>query len=120
VKVGPQDIEKVRRDGQARLFWDGVPVDVFLNNLPPHDEVAVKLVWVKLEGRDVPMLDCASLVVFKSLSNRTRDWADIEAIAEAAPGDVEDAAETLTGLVGEDDPVQRRLAAVGKAARLER
>jgi hypothetical protein len=116
VRVSDKDIEAVRRDGQTRLFWDGVPVDVFLNNLPLHDEVASRLVWVRLEGREVPMLDCSSLVVFKSLFNRTKDWADIEAIAAATPDDVEDAASTLAELVGEDDPVYERLAAVRDAS----
>src|SRR3982750_1086517 len=36
VEVGDREIERVERDGQARLFWDGVPIDVFLNNLPLH------------------------------------------------------------------------------------
>ncbi|HSK50586.1 MAG TPA: hypothetical protein VK889_08855, partial [Solirubrobacterales bacterium] len=112
VRVEPGDAEKIERDGQARLFWDGVPVDLFLNNLPLHDDVAAAVVWVSLEGRKVPMLDCASLVVFKALFNRTKDWADIEAIAEATPGDVEAAAVTLADLVGEADPAGQRLASL--------
>jgi pimeloyl-ACP methyl ester carboxylesterase len=112
VGVGPDDVEAVRRDGQRRLFWDGVPIDVFLNNLPLHDEVAAAVIWVPLQDREVPVLDCASLAVFKSLFNRTKDWADIEAIAAAAPRDVEAALETLAGLVGEGDPACKRLAAV--------
>jgi hypothetical protein len=109
VRVGPEDVEKVVRGGQARLFWDGVPVDVFLNNLPLHEEVAAAVVWVALSGRKVPVLDCASLVVFKSLSNRTKDWADIETVALATPEDVAAAAATLAELVGEDDPAHKRL-----------
>ena len=112
VRVGPEDVDAVRRDGQTRLFWDGVPVDVFLNNLPLHEAVATKLVWVWLEGRKVPMLDCASLVVFKSLFNRTKDWADIEAIAVATPEDVAEAANTVAALVGASDPSFQRLDAV--------
>lgn len=115
VRVRAEDVEAVRRCGQARLFWDGVPVDVFLNNLPLHEAVESKLVWVWLEGRKVPMLDCASLVVFKSLFNRTQDWADIEAIAIATPEDVEEAVGTLAELVGEDDPAYERLDAVRAA-----
>ena len=112
VRVEPADIEKVKRDGQARLFWEGVPVDVFLNNLPLHDDVASSVVWVFLEGKKVPMLDCASLVIFKSFFDRTKDWADIEAIALAAPEDIEAAVETIARLVGEDDPAFRRLEAI--------
>lgn len=109
VRVTPEDIATVERDGQTRLVWDGVPVDVFLNNLPLHEEVAGAVVWVPLEGRDVPMLDCASLVVFKAMFNRTKDWADIEAIASATPEDIEVAARRVAELIGEDDEVFRRL-----------
>jgi hypothetical protein len=104
VRVEAGDVERVERDGQARLYWDGVPVDVFLNNLPLHDDVAGAVVWVFLEGKKVPMLDCASLVLFKAFFNRTKDWADIEAIGLAAPEDIEAAAATIARLVGEDDP----------------
>jgi hypothetical protein len=115
VRVTPEDIAKVERDGQARLEWDGVPVDVFLNNLPLHEAVSSAVVWVPLQGRRVPMLDCASLVIFKSFFDRTKDWADIEAIAVATPEDIETAARTLAELVGEDDPAFRRLAAISTA-----
>jgi hypothetical protein len=112
VRVTQEDIAVVERDGQTRLFWDGVPVDVYLNNLPLHEAVAGAVVWVPLEGRQVPMLDCASLVIFKAMFNRTKDWADIEAIATATPEDIDVAARTIAELVGEDDEVFRRLESV--------
>lgn len=112
VRVTADDIAVVERDGQTRLVWDGVPVDVFLNNLPLHEAVAGAVVWVPLQGRQVPMLDCASLVVFKAMFNRTKDWADIEAIATATPEDIEAAAKMVAELIGEDDEVFRRLDSV--------
>lgn len=115
VKITAGDVEMVMEGGQTRLWWDGVPVDVFLNNLPLHEAVASAVVWVPLQGRQAPMLDCASLVIFKSFFDRTQDWADIEAIAMATPEDIEAAARTLAELVGEDDPAYRRLAAISAA-----
>jgi hypothetical protein len=115
VRVSAGDIEKVERDGQTRLFWEGVPIDVFLNNLPLHDAVSNAVVWVPLEGREAPVLDCASLVVFKSLFDRTKDWADIEAVALVAPEDIETATETLADLIDEEDESYRRLAAIRSA-----
>lgn len=115
VEVSDRDIEEVREKGQARLFWDGVPVDVFLNNLPLHTEVANGVLWVPLEGRQIPVLDCASLVVFKSFFDRTRDWGDIEEVAVATPEDVEAATKTLAALVGVDDPGYKRLAKISAA-----
>lgn len=112
VRVEEGDIEKIRREGQARLFWEGVPIDVFLNNLPLHEEVATSVQWVEMGGAQIPVLDCASLVVFKSFFARTRDWGDIEEVALAAPGDVEAALKTVAGLVGKDDPSYRKLAEI--------
>ena len=112
VRVGEADIEQAKRDGQTRLFWDGVPVDLFLNHLPLHDEVSNGVTWVELQGTQIPVLDCASLVVFKSFFARGRDWGDIEEVAAATPQDVESALKTVTELVGEDDPSRRRLAAI--------
>src|ERR1700709_1003389 len=108
VRVGSDDVERVKRDGQARLFWDGVPIDVFLNNLPLHEEVALAVVWVPMGGRQAPVLDCASLVLFKSFFDRTKDWGDIEAVAMAAPEDIETATRKLAELVGEEDEGYRR------------
>lgn len=112
VTVGAADVAAVRRDGQARLWWDGTPIDVFFNNHPLHDAVAEGIVWVPLEEREVPVLDCASLVVFKAFFDRTKDWADIEAAAECDCRSVEAAAKTVEALVGSDDQVHEKLVAV--------
>lgn len=109
VRVRKKDVAKVKRDGQARLDWDGTPIDVFLNNIPLHEAVASSVVWVRLEGREIPVLDCASLVIFKAFFDRTKDWADIEAVAIATPEDIEDAAATIADLVSEDDPAVAKL-----------
>jgi len=109
VRVRKEDVEIVERDAQTRLDWDGTPIDVFLSKMKLHDAVAAAVVWVPLEGRDVPVLDCASLAVFKAFFDRTRDWADMEAIAQATPEDIEEAAATIGELAGEEDPARLRL-----------
>src|SRR5204862_5626798 len=98
------------------LWWDDTPVDVFLNNHPFHDTVAGRVTWVPLERREIPVLDCASLVVFKALFNRTRDWADIEAVSERSPGDIEKAAATIEEMLGADDAIYRRLVSLAELA----
>lgn len=105
-------IEAAKRDGQTRLDWAGTPIDIFLDNHPFHEVVAEGVVWVPLEDRDVPVLDCASLVVFKAVFDRTKDWADIEAVVECTPAHGEAAATALAELVGDDDPTHRRLRSV--------
>lgn len=109
ISVSEADIDAVVREGQTRLWWDDTPIDVFLNHHPFHDEVAGRVTWVPLERRDIPVLDCASLVVFKALFNRTRDWADIEAVAEQSSGDIAEAAATIEEMLGPDDAIYRRL-----------
>lgn len=112
VRVKKGDIAQVKRDGQTRLWWDGTPVDVFLNNIPLHDAVASSVVWVSLEGREIPVLDCASLAIFKAFFDRPKDWADLDAISVATPEDIEEAAHTIAELVSEDDPAVQRLKAM--------
>jgi hypothetical protein len=109
VTVRAADVSKVERDGQARLDWDGTPIDVFLNNVPLHQAVAAGIVWVPLAGRDIPVLDCASLAIFKAFFDRTKDWADLEEIARATPEDIDRAAATIAGLIGPEDPAVERL-----------
>ncbi len=62
-----------------------------------------------LESREIPVLDCASLAIFKAFFDRTKDWADMEAIAQATPEDIDIAAATIADLVGPDDPAVKRL-----------
>lgn len=109
VAAPEESVEQILRDGQTRLWWDDTPVDVFLNNLPIHDQVAAEIRWVPLAGRKIPVLSCESLVLFKAFFARTKDWADIEAIAEVDPEILRRAAVRVADLVGEDDEYTQRL-----------
>lgn len=116
VEHSAKDLTALVETGQTRLWWEDTPIDLFLNNVPYHDEVAVQIRWVPLAGRDVPILSCESLVVFKALFNRTKDWADIEQVAAVDAGIVSRASETVAGLVGENDAVVGRLTDVVRSA----
>jgi hypothetical protein len=110
VEIGPADIEAVAKDGQGRLWWENTPIDVFLNSLPFHEEVAERVLWVPLAGRTIPVVDCASLIVFKSLIGRTRDWADIEACAAVCdPVEMARASIAVAEMLNESDPRLDRL-----------
>lgn len=109
VTVRAADVEATVRNGQCRLWWDETPVDVFLNTHEIHRQMAERVVWVPLADRQVPMVDCVSLAVFKALLDRTKDWADMEAIADVSPADIAAAAEAVAELIGPEDPVVRRL-----------
>ena len=56
------------------------------------------------------MLDCASLAIFKAFFDRTKDWADLEAIAQATPEDIDAArGDDLPSSSVQDDPAVQRL-----------
>ena len=112
VAVSAADVDAAASEGQRRLWWGETPIDVFLNHHPLHEAAARGVVWVPLAGRQIPVLDCASLVVFKALFDRTKDWADIEAVLDSTPVQVEQAAVTVAQLLGEDDAIYQRLIAL--------
>ena len=95
----------IERDGQARLWWDDTPVDVFFSYHPFHDRASRRTHVVPFGADSIPILDCTDLAVFKALFARTKDWADVEAMAEAGSVDGDDALRTVVDLLGADDPV---------------
>jgi hypothetical protein len=103
-----EDVEALRRDDQVRVHWDDTPLDLFFNAHRFHELAARRARLVPLAGRMIPVLDPTDLAVFKVLFDRTRDWADLEAMHEAATVDADDAAGWLEQLVGADDERTRR------------
>lgn len=94
---------ELARDGQIRLWWDSTPVDIFLNTTEFHAQVAVRVQDHVFNGSSVPFLSCTDLAVFKAFFNRTKDWADIEAMIEMQTLDVDRVIGVLTRLLGSDD-----------------
>lgn len=101
--------EAIKRDGQVRLWWEGTPVDLFFDYEPIHAEAARNVRLVEFEGERIPILGPVELAVFKAMFDRTRDWADIEAMLAAQTLDLEAAKAALTDLVGAQDPRVARL-----------
>jgi len=108
-QVTSADIEDARRDGQVRVWWEDTPIDLFLDVHRFHAVVAAGVRQVPFAGRSIPVLDCTALVVFKALFDRTRDWADIEAIVEAGAADVFEARAWIERVHGPDHPIVQRL-----------
>lgn len=106
----PDDIETLRRDDQVRLRWEDTPVDLFFMCHAFHDEVAARARTTSYEGRRIPVIDCASLAVFKTMFNRTRHWADIEAMVEIGSFDFDWVLEWVHRLIGPSDDAAVRLA----------
>ena len=109
VVARPADRALLARDGQARLWWDTTPVDVFLNTTAFHEAAASRVRWEPFAGVDLPFLACEDLAVFKAFFNRTKDWADLEAMHEAGTLDVNRVLGVLVRYLGADDDRIERL-----------
>ena len=103
------DRARIERDGQQRLWWDTTPIDVFLNTTDFHEQVGSRARWEQFEGEALPFLSCADLAVFKTVFNRTKDWADLEEMRDADTLDVDRVIGVLVHYLGPDDDRIERL-----------
>jgi hypothetical protein len=112
VQVTTDDRQKAPRDGQVRLWWDDTPVDLFFGYHPFHEYVAGRVHLVPFGDKPMPVIDCTDLAVFKTMYNRSRDWADLEAMVSAGTVNAEEALVWIGDLLGVDSDEYRRLAAL--------
>jgi len=83
VRVEDADVATALRDGQVRVWWDETPLDLFFNEHEFNVWVSTTVREVPFESETIPVIGCTALAVFKALFDRTKDWADIEAMIEA-------------------------------------
>ena len=101
--------ETVVRDGQVRLWWGETPVDVFFDYVPLHAAAAAHRRVVPFADTTIPVLGPVELAVFKVMFDRTRDWADLEAMIQAGTLDLDAVRHELVALIDGDDPRHARL-----------
>jgi hypothetical protein len=101
--------EVVVRDGQIRLWWDETPLDLFFDYAPIHGEAARHVRTVPFADARIPVLGPVELAVLKAMFDRTRDWADLEAMVTAGTLDVDAVRASLETMVGGGDPRLARL-----------
>jgi hypothetical protein len=89
--------------GQTRIWWETTPLDIFLNTHAFHEIVADRVRYVDFDSVRIPVLDCFSLAVFKAMFNRTKDWADLEQMAEVGELPVDSVIAEVASLLGNDD-----------------
>jgi hypothetical protein len=116
VKQPSGTAEAIARDGQGRLWWGETPVDLFFDYVPIHTDAARNAQIVEFSDTSIPILGPVELTVFKVMFDRTRDWADIEAMAAAHTVDFAAVEAALHTLVEDDDPRFARLAEIGAGA----
>jgi hypothetical protein len=109
VRWSDDDVARAVRDGQVRVHWDEVPLDLFLDYHPFHGEAAGTRIDVPFADTVIPVLAPDVLAVFKAFFNRTKDWADIEAMVEAESIDVIAVRTRLVDLLGDEDHRVERL-----------
>jgi|tagenome__1003787_1003787.scaffolds.fasta_scaffold20971960_5 hypothetical protein len=111
----PPDAEAtIGRDGQMRLWWDETPVDLFFNYAEVHDDAARHRRTVPFAGTRIPVLGPVELAIFKVMFDRTRDWADVEAMLAAGTLDLDAVRSGLRTLI---DTADHRLARLDDSVR---
>lgn len=96
---------ELARDGQARLRWDGTPVDLFLSNHDFHDAAQARVRQVPFAGIDAfPVLACEDLAVFKAFFARPKDAVDLAAMVDAGALDAGLLVAVVADLLGADHP----------------
>lgn len=99
----------IERDGQTRLWWDDTPLDLFFDYAPIHADAAAHRRTVPFAGTRIPVLGPVELAVFKAMFDRTRDWADIEAMLAAGTLDIDAVSRALSAMLPADDTRFSRL-----------
>jgi hypothetical protein len=113
VDVTPDDVDRVIRDGQTRVFWGGTPLDMFFAYDDFHYAARAGVRRVEFADSTIPILSAEHLIVCKVIFDRPKDWVDIDAILDA--GTSVDAAEILrwvTRVVGDEDHRFLRIVAI--------
>jgi len=109
----PAVAELVRRDGQARVFWDATPIDLFFAYDAFHDAAATARRVVPFAGTTIPIIAAEHLIVCKAVFNRAKDWVDIDAaIAAGSSIDVPEVLRWVARIAGDEDPRYARIIAV--------
>jgi hypothetical protein len=111
--------EAIARDGQIRLWWDETPVDLFFDTVPIHADAARHRERVAFARTQIPVLGPVELAVFKAMFDRTRDWADIEAMLAAETLDLDAVHDRLRTMLPADDPRFARLDEALRRARAD-
>lgn len=101
--------EAIARDGQVRLWWEETPLDLFFDYAPLHADACRHRRMVPFSGIQIPVLGPIELAVFKVIFDRTRDWADLEAMLSARTLDLDGVRAALRGMLTPDDHRLARL-----------
>jgi len=109
----PEAAAAVARDGQARVMWDGTPVDLFFAYDAFHEAAKAARRVVPFAGRTIHVLSPEHIIVCKVVFDRAKDWVDIESVLDAGTAvDVAEVMRWVGRIAGDDDHRFDRAAAL--------
>lgn len=112
-------VDVICRDGQDRLRWGGVAIDLFFPKHRFHATVLSRAGRQPFRNVTIPVVTASDLTIFKALCNRKRDWSDIEAMIRAGAVDEPEALRWVADIAGTDHPCFLRLSHMLGSARPE-
>ena len=74
----------IERDGQAHVFWDRTPLDLFFSYDALHDSSMKRRRRVDFGGDAIHVLSAEDLLVYKIVFDREKDWRDMAEVVFAA------------------------------------
>jgi hypothetical protein len=111
----PEERDVLEQRGQARLFWEHTPLDLFFAYDPLHDHCMARARRAPFgDGETIPVLSAEDLAIFKTIFDRAKDWRDLRELLFALAGgfDAEYALGWLRRILPEDDERLRRFEAL--------
>jgi len=75
---------RIARDGQARVRWDGTPIDVFFAYDALHGSSLERRRRVDFYGDPIHILSGEDLILYKATFDREKDWEDIASMIYAS------------------------------------
>jgi hypothetical protein len=109
IEFTDSQLKYLKAEGQTRVFWDETPVDLFFNVSDLHQQMSLKTSQGTLNGVEIPILSAEFLAIFKAMFNRTKDWADLEAMVEEGSFNSDFVLSQLVDLLGVQDARIERL-----------
>jgi len=103
--------DAIARDGQARVFWDTTPIDLFFAYDPLHQSSKERRRRVDFGADRIHILSAEDLIVYKVIFDREKDWRDIAEMIFAAnePLDFDYVRSWLDRILDADAPRRDRL-----------
>ena len=116
IEFTDSQLKYLEAEGQTRVFWGETPVDLFFNVSDLHQHMSLKTSQGILNGVEIPVLSAEFLAIFKVMFNRTKDWADLEAMVEEGSFNNDFVVSQLVDLLGAQDArIERLIRLVAKS-----